>query len=623
LREQAPVTFYDALVRKFLVDYVTGNPRMLAAVSFAIGSLPGGKIDVLDVGCGIGWSTFEIARNRTDAVVRGVDLSPRLVQTAKTLFGDRRVAFDSGDFIRDGLPARRFDAIVLIDVYEHFPLEARPKVHSQLRALLKDDGRLILTTPTVDHQEFLRRNRPEGLQPIDEDVSPKDLQRLADDVRGRVVSENAVSIWRPGDYMHAIVETGDPRPPAAMRARIEPLPVRKERIQRSLGLRWTGAAGFAAARGSADVCVATSSVSETETFVQQHIEDLPARVHLPTECLLPTPAARAVESLARALGKDPQGVVERVCEHVPRTARASLNSRYFRRHGVGVVLAEFGPNAVEMHRACQLAGIPLVIHFHGYDAFRTDVVEWYGNAYRAIFREGWPVIAVSEAMKRQLVRLGAEPGQVHVVPCGVDVDAFRPGEPTPGLVVAVGRFVDKKAPELALLAFAQAARRVPDSQLVMIGDGPLRPGVERLISALRLGDRVRLDGMRDHAWVVQTMRRASVFLQHSVVAENGDREGTPVSVLEACAAGVPVVATRHEGIAEVVVDGETGVLVEEGDIDGMGTALADLLLDPARARRLGLAARHHIEHSRSREAAIGQLWDVLERAMTDSRPRAA
>jgi glycosyltransferase involved in cell wall biosynthesis len=219
-------------------------------------------------------------------------------------------------------------------------------------------------------------------------------------------------------------------------------------------------------------------------------------------------------------------------------------------------------------------------------------------------------------MKRQLEALGASADQVSVNPCGVDITQFRPGQPISGLVISVGRFVDKKAPELGLLAFSKVLQRVPNARLLMLGDGPLRPAVERLVAALHLENNVRLEGGLDHPEVVEAMGRASVFMQHSVVDARGDREGTPVAVLEAGAAGTPVVATRHEGIAEVVVDGETGILVDEHDTDAMGSAIAELLSDPQHARELGRAARRRVEGEYSMDVSIERLSSVLESALS-------
>src|SRR5579864_9769869 len=116
----SPLEFYDNFARRLLKDYASGNRRVEAALEFAIGSLPGDRIDVLDIGCGIGWSSFEIARNRPEANVLGIDLSPRLLANGRVLFGDEpRIRFEAMDFVEEHLDGR-FDAIVLIDVYEHF-----------------------------------------------------------------------------------------------------------------------------------------------------------------------------------------------------------------------------------------------------------------------------------------------------------------------------------------------------------------------------------------------------------------------------------------------------------------------------------------------------------------------
>jgi glycosyltransferase involved in cell wall biosynthesis/2-polyprenyl-3-methyl-5-hydroxy-6-metoxy-1,4-benzoquinol methylase len=621
----SPVAFYDRFARKLLADYASGNPRTEQAILFAISMLPGGWIEVLDIGCGIGWSTSEIASNRPDARVRGVDLSPRLVTTARSLFGrEPRLRFEACDFIEDEIEGE-VDAIVLLDVYEHFPASARALVHDRFRTLLKDDGCLILTVPTPEHQQFMRNEHPGGVQPIDEDVSGDDVERLAHDIEGRVVARRTVSVWHADDYMHALIQRGPRRPPSGGRMRLEDPRARALRIRRALGLRWTQRSEFVAARQGPRVCVATWSLTGTsETFIHAHAERIPASVHVlqgsPVHrmeggrSLLPASARAAARVVGRASGLDSRQAEDLVFRKLPASIRARLYARYLRGHGIRVVLAEYGPVAAEVDEGCMRAGVPLVVHFHGYDAFKHDVLEVYGEAYRSIFRRRRPIVVVSESMRRQLMVLGATEDQLFLNPYGVDLELFRPDNTERGLVVAVGRFIDKKAPELTVLAFSKVLERVPEARLAMIGDGPLRPAVERVISALRLEDRVRLLGAQDHAHVAELMRRAAVFIQHSVVAPSGDREGTPVAILEAGAAGIPVVATRHEGIVDVVIQGETGLLVEEGDVNGMAAAVADLLSDQERARQLGEAARRRIEAKYSMRASIDGLWAILERA---------
>jgi glycosyltransferase involved in cell wall biosynthesis len=587
--------------------------------------LPDEPIEVLDIGCGIGWSTSEIASNRPDARVRGVDLSPRLVATARSLFGaEPRTRFEVCDFIDEEIEGE-VDAIVLLDVYEHFPASTRSVVHDRFRALLKDDGCLILTVPTPEHQQYIRSEHPAGIQPVDEDVSDADIDKLAHDIGGRVVARRKVSVWQADDYMHALVQRAAGRPRSGGAMRLEDPRERARRIRRALGLRWTNGSEFVAARQGPRVCIATWSLTgASETFIHAHAERIPAYVHVlqgspvhridGVRSLLPATARAAVGVVGRANGVNSRRAEDLAFRKLPAGARARLYASYLRRQAIRVVLAEYGPVAAEVDEGCMRAGVPLVVHFHGYDAFKHDVLEHYGEAYDLIFRRGRPIVVVSESMRRQLIVLGASEHQLHLNPYGVDLDLFRPGKTVPGLVVAVGRFIDKKAPELTVLAFSKVLERVPEAKFMMIGDGPLRPTVERLITALRVEDRVQLLGAQEHGHVAELMRRAAVFAQHSVIAPDGDREGTPVSVLEAGAAAVPVVATRHEGIADVVIDGETGLLVEEGDADGMGTAIADLLSDQERSQRIGRAARRRIEEKYSIEASIDGLWAILERA---------
>ena len=112
-------------------------------------------------------------------------------------------------------------------------------------------------------------------------------------------------------------------------------------------------------------------------------------------------------------------------------------------------------------------------------------------------------------------------------------------------------------------------------------------------------------------------------MQHSVRASDGDSEGTPVAVLEAGAAGLPVVATRHAGIMDVVVDGETGLLVDEGDVDGMARCMVQLAREPDVAARLGEKARNHIVAEFSMDDRLGRLWNVIESAISEARVSSA
>jgi len=133
-----------------------------------------------------------------------------------------------------------------------------------------------------------------------------------------------------------------------------------------------------------------------------------------------------------------------------------------------------------------------------------------------------------------------------------------------------------------------------------------------LIHELGLTENVEMLGGVGHREVIRLIRSSEVFVQHSVVAPDGDREGSPLSVLEAMAAGIPVVSTRHEGIEDAVEHGITGYLVEEGDVDEMARNLILLLQNPGLARALGRAGRVRAEARFSLVRSLADLSRVLE-----------
>jgi colanic acid/amylovoran biosynthesis glycosyltransferase len=355
----------------------------------------------------------------------------------------------------------------------------------------------------------------------------------------------------------------------------------------------------------------------SETFIRAHLERLPARV----ECLI---ANWFPHETADGRPLLETGIARRFARAVVRRALGWKQSKFherafrafLRRHRVDVVLAEYGPTGVAVMETCRRARVPLVVHFHGFDAYEKATLQADGARYPEMSASAAAVVAVSRHMERRLLELGAPRERLFYNPYGADVDAFVPGHPdqAPPLFVAVGRFVEKKAPHLTLLAFAEVARQRPDARLVMAGDGALLDACRQLAGALGIRDRVEFPGAVPHHDVARLMGGARAFVQHSVTAPSGDSEGTPVGVIEASASGLPVVATRHGGIPDVVIDGETGLLVEEGDVAGMAERMLRLVDDPPLAARLGAAGRARVIESFSMERSIAGLWDILARA---------
>ncbi|MEI7769492.1 MAG: glycosyltransferase, partial [Chloroflexales bacterium] len=323
----------------------------------------------------------------------------------------------------------------------------------------------------------------------------------------------------------------------------------------------------------------------------------------------------------RLLLPPPLGVARTHLADMPRRLRGPLAllsdlglAAFLRAARCDLVLAEYGPTGVEVARACAWAGLPLVVHFHGVDAYAQGLLGTYGPRYPALFARAAAVIAVSRAMEAHLLGLGAPRDRVHYLPCGADMGLFQPSDPAaaPPHFLAVGRFIDKKAPQLTLLAFQQVHAALPEARLTMVGDGVLRESCRRMATAMGLAEAVCFPGPQPHAEVAALMARSRAFVQHSLVAESGDSEGTPVAVIEAGAAGLPVVSTRHAGIVDVVVEGRTGLLVDEGDMRGMARAMLALAREPALAGRMGAAAAEHARAHFDQRVQLDRLWAILD-----------
>jgi glycosyltransferase involved in cell wall biosynthesis len=176
------------------------------------------------------------------------------------------------------------------------------------------------------------------------------------------------------------------------------------------------------------------------------------------------------------------------------------------------------------------------------------------------------------------------PGQYRVIPNGVDVDRFQAARsPVAGRIVMLGRLARPKRPELVVRSLARVRERHPGAELWLVGDGPLRGEVEALAGSLGLAGAVRVTGRRDDV--------PKVLAEADCAVLASDYEGMPLSVLEAMAAGVPVVATSFGGIDELIEDGETGFVAESRSVDALAASLGRLLEDPELSLRLGAAGR--------------------------------
>jgi SAM-dependent methyltransferase len=202
--------YYDNFVGRLLTDYVQSNPRSEHAIRFAANCLISARSrNILDIGCGIGWSSGEFAEKLPQSNVKGLDLSSSLIEAAKILFEkNESPTFSVADITSDGFrPDQKYDGIVMLDLYEHIPVKDRAAFHAAVRNCLKDEFVIILTCPSASFQKFLRENHPELLQPVDEDVLQEHAELFAQHLGqgSELKIFQPISIWQDSDYHHILI----------------------------------------------------------------------------------------------------------------------------------------------------------------------------------------------------------------------------------------------------------------------------------------------------------------------------------------------------------------------------------------------------------------------------------
>lgn len=314
--------------------------------------------------------------------------------------------------------------------------------------------------------------------------------------------------------------------------------------------------------------------------------DPDVRLHEIADARAPSPADSL--SLARLL---------------PLVARADVVHGHSSKAGFLVRLAAA---AVGRRRAC-------VFTPHGWSFWAAGGAEArvYVALERAAARWCRTIVAVSEDERDAgLAERVGRPAQYRVITNGIDVDRFAAApRPVAGRILMLGRLAPPKRQDLAVRAVARLRRDHPDAELWLVGDGPARHAVERVVADAEAADAVRLLGTR--ADVPELLAGAACVVLAS------DYEGAPLSVLEALAAGVPVVASRAGGIPELVDDGRTGLLVPPDDVEALAAALAAVIGDAARARAMGEAGR---EEARTR-FSLRRMVDELEGLYEDAARR--
>ena len=312
------------------------------------------------------------------------------------------------------------------------------------------------------------------------------------------------------------------------------------------------------------------------------------------------PPAQAASLALQDLSSWPlPGIVWQTITRTPRPYRRLLRDRR-----LSLIHAHFGVEGVYALPLARRLKIPLVTTFHGFDATLSTAALLCSPAWanyplfrRRLARQGDLFLCASSFIRDRVLAMGFPEGRTQIHYIGVDCGAIRPRDPveeTP-TILHVARLVEVKGTEFLIRAFERLAPKHTGVQLVIIGDGALKRPLQALAKSLRLEHRIHFLGALAHGQVLAWMRKAMMLLLPSVRTATGRVEGLGMVMLEAAATGVPVIGSDVGGIPEAVIDGKTGFLVPERDVDILARRMDDLLADPAMRYRMGDQARKFIE----------------------------
>lgn len=261
------------------------------------------------------------------------------------------------------------------------------------------------------------------------------------------------------------------------------------------------------------------------------------------------------------------------------------------------------------------AGVPVVLTSHGTDLFLLDRFPAARRVAGPIFRAAAEVTVISTPLVERVTRLGVPADRVTVLPMPLSAAQLADpatGPRNQGRLLFVGRLVERKGAEYAIRALAELRRWGRAVTLTLVGDGAERPRLEALAGELDVSEAVKFTGALSHDAVARHYRSASLLLMPAVTDWKGEQEGFGMVLVEAMAAGLPIVATRSGGIPDVIRDGSTGLLVPERDTEALAGAAARLLDDAGLAGRFAAAALKDL-HARFAPARIAEGFDAVYR----------
>lgn len=352
---------------------------------------------------------------------------------------------------------------------------------------------------------------------------------------------------------------------------------------------------------------------DAETFIQNHISNLPFEKIVIYGGSFPYVTEQHPPSTLQRIQFKLVQFVKKKLGLKTIAFKAFLLSEILKKEKVDIVFAEYLITGAETVEVCKKLEIPVVAIALGYEISMKHIIKKYEDKYKELFSYAKNIMIVSKHMRKNIEALGCTPEKIIYTPAGPSNEFF---EINPQFnskqILAIGRFVDKKAPHLTIMAFKKVLNSVSDATLIMAGDGLLLNVCKDLVKVLNIEASVHFIGKITPNKHRELLGESILFVQHSKIAENGDSEGTPVAILEASAAGLPVVSTLHAGIPNVVVTNKTGFLVPENAIDLMAEKIIYLLQNIELSKEMGAKGKTFVKENFSLEKHIQTIEKYLK-----------
>lgn len=281
-----------------------------------------------------------------------------------------------------------------------------------------------------------------------------------------------------------------------------------------------------------------------------------------------------------------------------------------------IILSQFATCSIGLVRLKRRKKLPakLVTFFRGYDI--TQYAEKHPGCYNSLFANGDYFFSNSQHFKNVAAALGCDPNKIGVIFSTIDLDIFTYEPKTfdkesPIKLLSAGRLIEKKGIQDAIPAVARLIKENPAIEYTIAGDGPLKKKFEKQVKDLGIADNVTFTGAYTSREFAQLLRESHVFIGPSVTASDKNQDACPNVLKEAMAVGVPVVATRHGGIPEIIFHEVNGLLVEEHDIDGIESMIRTLINDSNLCKRLAKEGRKTVDQHFDINAVGKKLSDML------------